>query len=50
MKVIIQVKSEQLNEEDLRLLLQAIQDCHEKNFQNKEISIDVEAPNLPMLA
>lgn len=46
MKVNVQVKSEQLTKEDLRLLLQAIRDCEQKNFKNKEIFIGAEAPNL----
>lgn len=46
MKVNVQVKSEQLTKEDLRLLLQAIRDCEQKNFKDKEIFIGVEAPDL----
>ena len=46
MKVNVQVKSEQLTKEDLRLLLQAIRDCEQKNFKDKEIFIGAEAPEL----
>lgn len=46
MKVNVQVKSEQLNKEDLRFLLQAIRDCEQKNFKDKEIFIGAEAPDL----
>lgn len=46
MKVNVQVKSEQLTKEDLRLLLQAIRDCEQKNFKDKEIFIGVEVPDL----
>lgn len=46
MKVILQVKSEQLNKDDLRLLLQAVRDCEQKNFKDKEIFIRAEAPEL----
>jgi len=46
MKITVQIKSEQLNKEDLRVLLQAIRDCEQKNFKDKEIFIGVEAPDL----
>lgn len=46
MKVNVQVKSEQLKKEDLRLLLQAIRDCEQKNFKDKEIFIGAEVPDL----
>jgi hypothetical protein len=44
MKIII--KSEQFNKDNLRLLLQAIRDCEQKNFEDKEIFITVDAPSL----
>jgi hypothetical protein len=46
MKVFLQVKSRELNKEDIILLLQAIRDCEQKNFKYKEITIGVEAPDL----
>ncbi len=46
MKVNLQVKSTQLTKEDLRLLLQAIRDCEQKNFKDKEIFVGAEAPEL----
>jgi hypothetical protein len=46
MKVFVQVKSRELNKDDLILLLQTIRDCEQKNFKHKEISIAVEAPDL----
>lgn len=46
MKVNVQVKSEQLTKEDLHQLLQAIRDCEQKNFKDKEIFIGAEAPEL----
>lgn len=46
MRVVVQVKSEQLNKDDLRLLLQVIRDCEQKNFKDKEIFVGAEAPDL----
>uniref|UniRef100_A0A6M3X6B3 Uncharacterized protein n=1 Tax=viral metagenome TaxID=1070528 RepID=A0A6M3X6B3_9ZZZZ len=45
MEVDISLKSDQLNKEDLRALLQAIRDCEMATFPNKEISIWVEVPD-----
>ncbi|MBA7647866.1 hypothetical protein ES703_55645 [subsurface metagenome] len=44
----ISVKSEQLNVEDLRALLQAVRDCEMANFPDKEIHVYIEVPQLNM--
>jgi len=46
MKVDISIKSDQLNVEDLRALLQAVRDCEMSTFPEKEIYISVEAPDM----
>jgi hypothetical protein len=46
MKVNLSVKSDQLNKEDLRALLQAIRDCEMATFPDKEIYVSAEAPQL----
>ena len=46
MKVNLSVKSDQLNKEDLRALLQAIRDCEMATFPDKEIYVSAEAPEL----
>ena len=46
MKVNLSVKSDQLNKEDLRALLQAIRDCELATFPDKEIYVYAEAPEL----
>ena len=46
MKVKLSVKSDQLNKEDLRALLQAIRDCEMATFPGKEIYVSAEAPEL----
>ncbi|MBA7670191.1 hypothetical protein ES703_78336 [subsurface metagenome] len=46
MKVNLSVKSDQLNKEDLRALLQAIRDCEMATFPDKEIYVAAEAPEL----
>ena len=46
MKVNLSVKSEQLNKEDLRSLLQAIRDCEMATFPDKEIYVSAEVPEL----
>jgi len=46
MKINMSIKSEQLNKEDLRALLQAIRDCEMSTFREKEIFIGVEAPDM----
>ena len=46
MKVNLSVKSDQLNKDDLRALLQAIRDCEMATFPDKEIYVSAEAPEL----
>lgn len=46
MKVIFSIKSDQLNKEDIRALLQAIRDCEMANFPDKEIYVSAEVPEL----
>lgn len=46
MKTVFQIKSEELNRDDVRLLLQAIRDCEQKNFKDKKIFVGVEVPDL----
>ena len=46
MKVNISVKSDQLNKEDLRALLQAIRDCEMATFPDKEIYVLCEVPEM----
>ncbi len=46
MKVNLSVKSNQLNKEDLRALLQAIRDCEVATFPDKEIYVSAEVPEL----
>ena len=46
MKVNLSVKSDQLNKEDLRALLQAIRDCEMATFPDKEIYVSAEAPDM----
>ena len=46
MKSTVSLKSDQLNKEDLRALLQAIRDCEMSNFPNKEIRIWLDVPEL----
>lgn len=38
--------SQQLDKEELRQLIQAIRDCEQRSFRDKEISIWIEAPQL----
>jgi len=45
-KVNISVKSDQLNKEDLRALLQAIRDCEMATFPDKEIYVLCEVPEM----
>jgi len=40
------IKSEELNKEDLRALLQAIRDCEMAAFPQKHIYVTVEAPDM----
>ena len=46
MRVKVIVQSEQLSKNDLRCLLQAIRDCEQSFFRDKEIWISAEAPEL----
>ena len=46
MKVNIVIYSEELAREDIRVLLQAIRDCEQRYFQNKEMGIAIFAPAL----
>jgi len=46
MKVNFSIKSDQLNKEDIRALLQAIRDCEMATFPEKEIYVSVEAPDM----
>ena len=46
MKSNIVIYSEQLVKEDIQILLQAIRDCEQKYFKNKEVGIAVFAPAL----
>jgi hypothetical protein len=45
-RFVVTIKSEQLNKDDLRLLLQSIRDCEQKHFKDKEIFVGAEAPDL----
>jgi len=46
MRTNILIKSEELNKEDLRALLQAIRDCETATFPQKHIYISVDAPDM----
>lgn len=46
MKSNIVIYSEQLAEEDIRILLQAIRDCEQTYFKNKEVGIFIRVPAL----
>jgi len=46
MKINMSIKSDQLNKEDIRALLQAVRDCEMATFPEKEIYVSVEAPNM----
>jgi len=46
MRVKVIVQSEQLSKDDLRCLLQALRDCEQSFFREKEIWISVGAPEL----
>ena len=46
MKINMSIKSEQLNKEDLRALLQAVRDCEMSTFREKEIYVSVEVPDM----
>lgn len=46
MEVKITITSKQLSKEELRLLIQAVRDCEQKSFPDKEICIWINAPDL----
>lgn len=46
MEVKVSIQSKQLSKEELLLLIQAIRDCEQKSFPDKEIFIWVDAPEL----
>jgi len=46
MRVKVSVQSEQLSKDSLRALLQAIRDCEQRFFKDKEIWVFAEAPEL----
>jgi len=46
LKVNMSIKSDQLNKEDLRALLQAVRDCEMATFPQKHIYVTVEAPDM----
>ena len=46
MKVKVIVQSDQLSKDDLRRLLQAIRDCEQSFFKEKQIGVRVDAPDL----
>jgi len=46
MEVSLSVKSVQLDKEDVRALLQAIRDCEEATFPDKEIFISCVVPEM----
>jgi len=48
MKTNIVIYSEELNKGDIHLLLQAIRNCEQKIFPDKEIGIAVFAPDLSL--
>jgi len=48
MKVTMSIRSDQLNVEDLRALLQAVRDCEITTFPDKEIHVFVEVSELDM--
>ena len=46
MKVNMSIKTDQLDKEDIRALLQAIRNCEMSTFPEKEIYVSVEAPDM----
>ena len=46
MKVKLSLESQQLTKEELQHLIQAIRDCEQQFFPDKEIAIWIEAPEL----
>jgi len=45
-KVKLSVRSDQLDKEDVRALLQAIRDCERETFPYKEIYVSCEVPEM----
>ena len=48
MKVNISIRSDQLSIEDLRALLQAVRDCEQATFPDKQVHVFIEVPELDM--
>jgi len=46
MEVKLTIESKQLSKEELRALIQAIRDCEQKSFPDKEIFTWIDAPEL----
>ena len=46
MQVKVTIQSKQLTKEELQVLLQAIRDCEQKAFPDKEIRVWIEVPEL----
>lgn len=46
MEVKITIRSNELSKEELRLLIQAIRDCEQQSFPDKDIFIWINAPDL----
>jgi len=46
MKINLSIKSDELDKEDLRALLQAIRDCEMANFKEKKIFVSAEVPEM----
>jgi len=46
MEVKLTIESKQLSKEELRALIQAIRDCEQTSFPDKEIFIWIDAPEL----
>ncbi|GAH26775.1 unnamed protein product [marine sediment metagenome] len=45
-RVKVTIQSNQLSKEDLQLLIQAIRDCEQKSFPDREIYIWIDVPEL----
>ena len=46
MRIRVTIRSEELSKDDLRALLQAVRDCEQRFFSEKQIWVWVEAPEL----
>lgn len=46
MRVKVTIQSQQLSKEELQLLIQAVRDCEQRSFPEKEIRIWIEVPEL----